>query len=417
MSAPDVSASAATVFRHRPFSFFWLARTATAAAYQMLAVAVGWQIYDLTRRPLDLGLIGLVQFAPSLILSLLVGQVADRYDRRIVVRFCQAVESLAALALMLGSLSGRLGTGTIFALVFLVGAARAFEGPTLAALLPTLVPASLFPRAAALSASATQTAVIIGPALGGLLYAVGPAIPYGLACLLFLAASLMVSLIRRDAPTPRREPISLTSLFAGIAYIRGRQAVLGAISLDLFAVLFGGATALLPIYARDILMIGPWGLGLLRSAPALGALSMSVALAHFPLQHRVGRIMYAAVLCFGGATIVFALSRWFPLSLAALALLGASDTVSVVIRSSLVQLQTPDEMRGRVSAVNFIFVGTSNQLGEFESGVTAAWFGTVPAVLIGGIATILVVPICLRLFPALGRVDRLEESSSSFADT
>ncbi|HUN51216.1 MAG TPA: MFS transporter [Candidatus Sulfotelmatobacter sp.] len=417
MSAPDVSASAATVFRQRPFTFFWLARTATAAAYQMLAVAVGWQIYDLTRRPFELGLIGLVQFAPSLVLSLLVGQVADRYDRRVVVRFCQAVESLAALALMLGSLSGRLGAGAIFALVFLVGAARAFEGPTLAALLPTLVPTPLFPRAAALSASATQTAVIIGPALGGLLYAAGPATPYGLACLLFLAASLLVSMIRRDAPAPRREPISLASLFAGIAYIRSRQAVLGAISLDLFAVLFGGATALLPIYARDILTIGPWGLGLLRSAPAIGALSMSVVLAHFPLQRRVGRIMYAAVLCFGGATIVFALSRWFPLSLAALALLGASDMVSVVIRSSLVQLQTPDEMRGRVSAVNFIFVGTSNQLGEFESGVTAAWFGTVPAVLIGGIATILVVPVCLRLFPALGRIDRLEAAPGGGADT
>ena len=401
-------AIAGSVLQHRPFIFFWLARTATSAAYQMLAVAVGWQIYELTRQPFDLGLIGLVQFLPSLVLSLLVGQVADRYDRRTVVRLCQLVEGLAALALALGSLSGRLTTEVIFALVFLVGAARAFEAPTLAALLPTLVPASLFPRAAALSASATQTAVILGPAIGGLLYAVGPILTYGLSCGLFLAASLSVSLIRSEAAPLRREPVTLASLFAGIAFIRNRQAVLGAISLDLFAVLFGGATALLPIYARDILMIGPWGLGLLRSAPALGALTMSVVLAHFPLQRRVGRIMFAAVLSFGGATIVFALSTWFPLSLAALCLLGASDMVSVVIRSSLVQLQTPDEMRGRVSAVNFIFVGTSNQLGEFESGVTAAWFGVVPAVLLGGIATLLVVPICLRLFPALGHIDRLE---------
>jgi MFS family permease len=401
-------ASAGTLLRHRPFTLFWLARTTTSAAYQMLAVAVGWQIYDLTRRPFDLGLIGLVQFLPSLALSLLVGQVADRYDRRLIVRFCQLVEGLAALALAAGSVSGRLGTESIFALVFLVGAARAFEAPTLAALLPNLVPAALFPRAAALSGSANQTAVIVGPAIGGLLYAFGPAATYGVSCALFLAASLLVSLISSAAAPLRREPLSLASLFAGIAFIRNRQAVLGAISLDLFAVLFGGATALLPIYARDILVTGPWGLGLLRSAPAVGALSLSVILAHFPLQRRVGRTLFAAVLVFGSATVVFAVSTWFPLSLVALSLLGASDMISVVIRSSLVQLQTPDEMRGRVSAVNSIFVGTSNQLGEFESGLTAAWFGVVPAVLLGGIATILVVPVCLRLFPALYRIDRLE---------
>ena len=377
-------------------------------AFHIQGVAVGWQIYALTGSPFYLGLVGLAQFLPMFLLTLAVGHVADRYDRRRVARLCQVLEGLAAGALALGSFRGWQSKESILAIVFIIGAARAFEGPTMQALVPGLVPAPLIPRAAAGTASASQTATILGPALGGLLYAVGPTGAYGTASILFLVASSFVALIRIE-PTPlKREPVSLQSLFAGIAFVRSRPAILGAISLDLFAVLFGGATALLPVYARDILLTGPWGLGLLRSAPAVGALTMSVVLAHYPLRRRVGRIMFGAVLTFGVATIVFAVSTSFVLSLCALVCLGAADVISVVIRISLVQIETPDEMRGRVSAVNSMFIGTSNQLGEFESGLTAALLGVVPAVLMGGVGTIIVAIIWTRLFPQLVRIDSLE---------
>jgi len=394
--------------RHKPFAFFWCARVATVIAFQMLGVAVGWQVYALTNSALYLGLVGLAQFLPMFLLTLAVGHVADRYDRRLVARGCQVVEGLAAGALALGSFCGWQSKESILAIVFVVGAARAFEGPTIHALLPQLVPPPLIPRAAAWSASALQTATILGPALGGILYAAGPTTVYAIAGILFLAANAFKALIKIECITPRREPVSIGALFAGIAFIRSRPAILGAISLDLFAVLLGGATALLPVYARDILATGPWGLGMLRSAPAAGALAMSVFLARHPLRRRVGRVMFCAVAIFGVATIVFAVSTSFLLSLGTLALLGAADVISVVIRQSLVQIGTPDEMRGRVSAVNSMFIGTSNQLGEFESGVTAAWFGVVPAVLIGGVGTITVVIIWLRLFPELVRTDSLE---------
>lgn len=378
----------------------------------MQAVAVGWQIYALTGSAWYLGLVGLAQFLPMLMLTLLVGHVADRYDRRMIARICQIVEGLAAASLALGSFFGWQCKESILATVFVMGAARAFEGPTMQALVPGLVPASLLSRALAWSASANQTATIIGPALGGLLYAAGATTVYATVSVLFLTASVFIALIRGDYPAPRREPPSLQSLFAGIAYIRSHPAILGAISLDLFAVLLGGATALLPIYARDILMTGVWGLGLLRSAPAIGALAMSVYLARHPLRRRVGRIMFASVAIFGLATIIFALSTSFLLSLVALVILGAADVISVVIRTSLVQMETPDEMRGRVSAVNFMFIGTSNQLGEFESGATAALFGTVPAALIGGIGTLMVVVVWMRLFPKLLTTDSLERLAS-----
>jgi MFS family permease len=310
-------------------------------------------------------------------------------------------------ALAVASARGLVTERMIFAFIALVGAARAFEAPTLQALLPGLIPAAVLPRAVAASASANQTAVIVGPAAGGLLYALGPTVVYATSALLFLLASLLIRHIRIARVAPKREPATLKSIFAGIAFIRSKPVVLGAISLDLFAVLLGGATALLPIYARDILAIGPWGLGLLRSAPAVGALSMALFLARHPPKHRVGRIMFAAVVAFGFATMVFAVSTSFFLSLATLIVLGASDMISVVIRSSLVQLDTPDAMRGRVSAVNSVFIGTSNQLGEFESGVTAAWLGTVPAVLLGGVGTVVVVLLWIRLFPALLHRDRL----------
>jgi MFS family permease len=394
------------LWQNKPLVLFWFARTSTTVAYQMLAVAVGWQIYALTSSPFYLGLVGLAQFLPMFILTLVVGHVADRYDRRSVIRLCQFVEGVGVVVLATGSYSGWLNKESILVVVFVIGAARAFESPTLQTLVPNLVTAEVFPRAAALSASSVQTATIMGPALGGLLYMAGPTAAYSIVAAMFLAASLFISLIRIKNRPVRREPVSVKSLFAGIAFIRSRPAVLGAISLDLFAVLLGGATALLPIYAKEILVIGPWGLGILRSAPAVGALSTSVFLAHHPLKHRMGRTMFIAVVVFGVATVGFALSTSFLLSIAALAVLGAADVISVVIRQSLVQLRTPDEMRGRVNAVNSMFVGTSNQLGEFESGLTAAWFGVVPAVLIGGIGTIIVAALWMRLFPDLFRVDK-----------
>ena len=401
---PELSPS---VFHYRPFKLFLCARAATFMAFQMLGVAVGWQIYALTGSAMYLGLVGLAQFMPMFLLTLVVGHVADRYDRRSIARICQTVEGLAAGVLALGSFSGWQSEWSILIIICIVGAGRAFEGPSLQALLPGLVPIKLFPRAAAWSTSAMQTATIVGPALGGFLYVAGPAVVYATAGVLFLAASFFIALIRIERIPSKHEPVSIRSLFAGISFIRSRKEILGAISLDLFAVLLGGATALLPIYARDILMTGPWGLGLLRSAPAVGALTMSVFLARRPLRRRVGRSMFIAVAVFGTATIIFALSTSFILSLISLVVLGASDVISVVIRHSLVQIQTPDEMRGRVSAVNSMFIGTSNQLGEFESGITASLFGVVPAVLIGGIGTIIIVIIWMRLFPQLAGIDSL----------
>ncbi|HEV2678630.1 MAG TPA: MFS transporter [Aliidongia sp.] len=406
LPVPELAAPA-SVLRHRAFALFWASRVFSTIAFQMQAVAIGWQVYGLTGSAFALGLVGLAQFVPALALAFVVGPVADRFDRRLIVRLCQAVEGLAIAGLAVAWFTGGLGIAPIFGAIFVIGCARAFEAPTLQALLPGLVPASLLPRALAWSSTASQSAIICGPAVGGLLYAISPGTVYAVSAGLFLVSCTLIGLIRLERVPPRREPVTLASVFAGVAFIRSRPAVLGAISLDLFAVLLGGATALLPIFARDILQIGPWGLGILRSAPALGALSMSLLLAQMPLNRKVGRIMFTAVALFGAATIVFALSTSFWLSLAALVVLGAADSISVVIRLSLVQLETPDEMRGRVSAVNFIFIGTSNQLGEFESGLTAAWFGAVPAALIGGIGTLLVVLLWMRAFPSLAQRDRL----------
>jgi len=402
------SAQIHSLLRHKPFAFFWLARVAAAIAVQMQAVALGWQAYALTGSAFYLGLVGLAQFLPLFLLTLAVGHVADRYDRRLVGSVSQLVEAIAAGMLAFGSASGWLNKENLLAIVFVLGATQAFLGPTMQALLPGLVSPSSFPRAVAWSMSAFQTATILGPAFGGLLYAAGPSAVYATTSILFLGASLLLAGIRLERVPPKREPVSLHSLFAGIAFIRRRQVILGAISLDLFAVLLGGATALLPIYARDLLRTGPLGLGFLRSAPAIGALVMSVILARHPLRHRVGRIMLGAVGVFGVATIGFAVSTSFFLSLGALVVLGAMDVVSMVIRHSLVQIETPDAMRGRVSAVHSMCSGTSNQLGEFESGVTAALFGTVPSVVLGGVGTILVVLIWKHLFPELAGVDSLE---------
>ena len=381
-------------------------------AHQMLAVGVGWQVYALTGSALDLGLVGLAQFIPSFLLVLVAGHVADRFDRRRVLQACVVVEALAAGGLALGSYQGWITEAWIFTLIFVVGAARAFQMPAMAALVPLLVPRELFPRAIASNSAATQAAVIAGPALGGFIYVAGPAAVYATSVTMFLITGVITAAIRLAHPQGRSEGVGLDSVFAGIRYIRSRPSILGAISLDLFAVLLGGATALLPVYARDILTTGPWGLGLLRSSTAVGALAMALYLARRSLKRHAGRLMFGAVALFGIATIVFGVSRSFTLSLIALTVMGAADMVSVVVRSSLVQLQTPDAMRGRVSAVNALFIGTSNQLGEFESGVTAAWFGAVPAVVLGGIGTLGVIALWVRWFPELARVDRLDARAS-----
>jgi MFS family permease len=380
---------------------FWFARSASGFGFQMMSVAVGWQIYELTHRAFDLGLIGLVQFVPSVLLALPAGHVADQFDRRRIVAVCQAIEWLAIALLAVLSFTGHLDETGILALVFVVSVAKAFEFPALQSMLPGLVPAHVLPRAMAANASAGQTAMIAGPALGGLLYVAGPAAVYGVSAVLYLVALTLISRLAYDHLPPRREPATLKSLFAGVHFIRRRPAVFGVISLDLFAVLLGGATALLPIFARDILHTGPWGLGILRAAPAVGALLMSVWLARNSLERRVGPIMFASVAGFGLATLVFAVSTTLWISVVALFALGAFDMVSMVIRGALVQLETPDDMRGRVSAVNAIFVNTSNQLGEFESGLLAAAVGAVNATLVGGIGTLVVVGLWMWWFPSL----------------
>jgi MFS family permease len=392
---------------HRSFLLLVGSRASSTLAFQIQAVAVGWQIYALTHSTFQLGMAGLAQFLPMVLLNLVVGHVADRYNRRNIVATCQVLECGCATFLAAGSFGGWLTTPSIYGAIFMLGAARAFEGPSMQALTPGLVEKNQLPKAMATMSSFFQTAAIVGPAVGGFLYAFGPTACYGSTATLFLIGSLATSSIRFVYTVPRREPATMKSIFLGINFIRSRPAVLGAISLDLFAVLLGGATALLPVFAREILHTGPWGLGLLRASPALGALTMSVTLAHRPIPGNAGRAMFAAVMMFGAATVVFALSHWIPLSMLALFTLGASDVVSVVIRQSLVQLETPDEMRGRVSAVNSLFIGTSNQLGEFESGVTAAWWGTVPATVLGGVGSIVVAVLWMFLFPDLRKLDKL----------
>lgn len=412
MSSPAATTAEApdSVFGDASFRRFWFARLCTTIGYQIFTVAVGWQMYDLTRDAFMLGLVGLVQFLPSVALILMSGHMADRFDRRRIVRTCQALEALIAVAMAVSSLSGWINPEHIFVFVALIGATRAFETPTLQALLPSVVTPRQLPRAVALSSSAGQAAIIIGPAIGGFAYVAGPGVVYALSATLFVIAAILVSGLTLRQPVQRlTAPVSVKTLFAGFAYIRRRPVLLGAISLDLFAVLLGGATALLPIYARDILHTGPWGLGLLRSSPAVGALVTALWLAHHPLNRRAGKVMFGAVALFGAATLVFGVSHWLPLSMAALVVLGASDMISVVVRSTLVQLDTPDDMRGRVGAVNSVFIGASNQLGEFESGVTAALLGPVGAVILGGVGTLLVVVVWMRLFPALTHRDRLHD--------
>jgi MFS family permease len=402
------SARTRELLGHRPFLLFLCGRAFSSFSYQIGAVAIGWQVYALTHSVLALGLIGLVQFLPSAGLTFFAGHAADRFDRRRVTQACQAIEGTVALFLTWGSWAGWLNVAEIFAAVVVMGAARSFESPAVSALLPAVVPSGLLQKATAMSSSAFQAATILGPALGGLIYALSPAAPYAVMAAAWVVSAAMAGMLHVERPVVPKEPPTLKALFAGVGFVRRSPEILGTISLDLFAVILGGATALLPVYAHDILHTGPWGLGILRGAPAVGALLMSAWMTHSPIASRVGMRMFQAVILYGLATIVFGLSRSVQLSLAALFVMGAADMVSVVIRLSLVQLRTPDDMRGRVGAVNFLFINASNQLGEFESGFTAALLGTVPAVVLGGLGTVAVALLWMRLFPALRDVERLE---------
>lgn len=390
---------AKALFSQPSFTLFFAVRGCSSFAYQIAAVAIGWQVYALTNSALALGLIGLMQFLPVAGLTFFAGHAADRYERRRVVQICQTAETAISVFLATGTFMHWLTVTEIFAAVTLMGAARAFESPAQSALLPGLVPAGMLQKATAITSSIFQLATITGPALGGLVYAISPGVPYVVMAAGWGLSALLLSFIRVERPVTAKEPPTFKALFAGVGFVRANPAILGTISLDLFAVLLGGATALLPIYAKDILHTGPWGLGILRGAPAVGALLTSAILARYPLSRRTGRRMFQAVIIFGLATIAFGLSHSIILSLAALVVMGAADMVSVVIRLSLVQLRTPDEMRGRVGAVNFLFINASNQLGEFESGFTAALLGAVPAVLLGGIGTVIVALLWMRLFP------------------
>ena len=393
----------------RAFALYLIARVFTSLSFQMAGVAIGWLVYARTGSAYNLGLVGLAQFLPMVALTFVVGPLADRIDRSRIIAACEIVNVTTLVLLAIGAARDWLNAPLIFAAVALLGASRAFEHPSMSALLPGVVGERELPKAVAYASSAMQTATIIGPALGGLLYAFGAPMPLGLAAFMSAATGVAVIAIPLERKPPSKEPVTLASVFSGLSFIWRRPVILGAISLDLFAVLLGGVTALLPIYAHDILETGSLGLGLLRSAPAVGALAISVFVGRI-VGANVGRTMFVSVCVFGLAILVFALSRNMILSLVALAVTGAADNVSVVIRQSLVQLGTPDEMRGRVSAVNSLFIGTSNQLGEFESGMVAGLFGPVAAGVIGGVGTILVALVWMRLFPDLRKQDRLTAS-------
>jgi len=390
----------------RQFMRFWLARIFGISAHQMLMLAISWHMYELTGSAWDLGLVGLFQFIPALVMALPAGHVIDRLHRGRIFATCMLV--LASVAVVLGwaTWHGQASRELIFLVAWVLGLTRAFQMPAQQAITPLLVPKELFQRAIALSSTGVEVAVICGPALGGFLYLNGALTVYSVCAVLF-TLSMMLTLWVHYVHVVRHNSLSWVSLFAGVAFVWERKVLLGAISLDLFAVLLGGATALLPIFARDILHVGPDGLGLLRSAPAVGALCMSVVITRWPIERQMGYKLLAAVAVFGLASVVFGLSDHFLLSLAALAATGAADNISVVTRLTLMQLETPDEMRGRVAAVNGVFIGASNELGEFESGLTAALWGPVASVVLGGMGTLLIAISWLKLFPALAKRDKL----------
>lgn len=397
-------------FTYPDFTLYEMARFFIVSGLEMQSVAVGWQVYDITKRPLDLGLVGLAQFLPGVLLFLVSGHVADRFNRRKLLALCYCGFALCSGLLLVFAWHERRSTSLIYiyAVLLLLGVVRSLNGPVSRAILPQLIADEHFQNAVAWNASIFQTATILGPALGGVLYALfrGPSVVYATAMVAALGALVSALRLKPRTSTRQREPASLDTVLAGFRYIWRHKVVLGSISLDMFAVLLGGAVALLPVFARDILRTGPWGLGLLRSAPGVGAAVMAIVMAHRPLRGRIGITLLWCVAGFGVFTIVFGLSRNLLLSLVALVLLGASDMVSVIIRATLVQFATPDEMRGRVNAVDMLFIGASNEFGQFESGVTAAWFGTVPAVVLGGVGTLVVIALWAWLFPELRRADQ-----------
>jgi MFS family permease len=396
-------------FTHPDFRKYTLARFLLVVSLEMLSVAVGWQVYEITHRPLDLGYVGLAQFLPGFALFLFAGHAADLFDRRTVLMWCYAGFALCSALLLLISWRAPHSVHLIYAVLALLGSIRSFNFPASRAILPQLVPEEHFANAVAWNSSIFQIATIAGPALGGVVYAIfrGPNTVYAIAFSISIIAMAMTMRIKILTAARSHEPISLRTVFAGFRFIWDKKVILGSISLDMFAVLLGGAVALLPVYAREILHTGPWGLGLLRSAPGIGAALMAIAVAHRPIRRRAGMTMLLCVGGFGVFTIAFGISRNLILSLVALLLVGASDMISVIIRATLVQIATPDEMRGRVNAVDMLFIGVSNELGEFESGFTAQWFGTVPAVVLGGVGTLVVIGIWAWLFPELRKADQL----------
>jgi MFS family permease len=418
MPAPAESRAGRIAFTHPDFVLFQGARFLIVAAVEMQAVAVGWQVYDITKRALDLGLVGLAQFLPGILLFLVSGHTSDRFERRKVLGVCYAGYALCSGLLLVIAEWGAHSVRPIYAVLILLGVVRSFNGTASRSILPQLVPEEHFANAVAWNATTFQAATILGPSLGGILYALfrGPSAVYAGAMLTAAGALVSTFRIKTRPQARRREPMTLKTVFAGLHFIWREKLILGAISLDLFAVLLGGAVALLPVYAREILHTGPWGLGLLRTAPGVGAAVMAVALAHRPLRGRAGPTLLWSVAGFGVCTILFGVSTSLVFSLISLIFLGAADMVSVIIRATLVQLRTPDEMRGRVMAVDMVFIGTSNELGQFESGLTAQWFGTVPAVLLGGVGTLVVIALWAWRFPELRRAGGLGDMRSVAED-
>ena len=414
MSPPTDSKAGTVAFTHPDFTLFQIARFLIVAAIEMQAIAVGWQVYEITGRPLDLGLVGLAQFLPGILLFPISGHTSDRFERRNVLTACYAGYAVCSVLLLVVARSRAHSIVSIYVVLVLIGIVRSFNGTASRAILPQLVPEEHFPNAVAWNATTFQAATILGPSMGGILYALfrGPSAVY-LAAALTSIGAFFSTLRINTSPRPSTEPMTFKTVFAGLRFIWREKLILGAISLDLFAVLLGGAVALLPVYARAILHTGPWGLGLLRTAPGVGASMMAVLLAHRPLRGRAGVSLLWGVAGFGIFTILFGVSRSLVLSLAALLLLGACDMISVIIRATLVQLRTPDEMRGRVTAVDMVFIGTSNEFGQFESGLTAQWFGTVPAVVLGGVGTLVVIALWAWLFPELRKAGELTATSNA----
>lgn len=394
-------------FRHRSYSLFFVARFLAAFATQIISVAVGWQMYEVTKSAFLLGMIGLVQFLPALFLILVTGSITDRYNRRAIVSICLTISALCAAALLLLTITGTFAPIPVFIVLVVFGIERAFMGPAVQSLAPNLVPEKDLANSFAWNASSWQTASIIGPVAGGLLYGLGPIVAYSVALAFMVAGAALVYTIPKPAQRKAGEPTSWNYILAGFRFIRFEKVVLGAISLDLFAVLLGGAVALMPIFASDILVLGPLGLGMLRAAPGVGAIAMAIYLATFPIKHQSGIKMFIGVAVFGAGTMIFGLSQTPWLSIVALALMGAGDMISVYVRETLMALWTPDEVRGRVNAVNSVFIGASNELGEFRAGLMAHFAGAVPAVVIGGVGTLAVSIIWALIFPQLRRIDTL----------